>query len=141
MTRLHVPPAPPTLVTDRFTAPFFEAARERRLVVCACAACGTLRMPPGPFCPRCQSPAIFWKEVPGTGTVFSYTIVHRAVGSQGDAGFPYAPVIVALDGAPEIRVISALVECESDDVQVDRRVRPVWHVLDDGHVVPFFTLA
>ena len=138
--RLRLPPHPNRLAEDRSTAPFWEAARERRLVVCECATCHALRMPPGPFCPNCQSQSVQWRGVPGTGSVYSYTIVRRALTPESAKGIPYAPAVIALDDAPGIRLVSAVVGCAPEKVGIDARVRPLWHALPDGHVVAYFTL-
>ena len=42
----------PTVTDD--SAPFWEAARDGRLVAQRCAGCGELHHPPRPECPRCH---------------------------------------------------------------------------------------
>src|SRR5690348_5973084 len=100
MTRLNVPPHPESLAEDRWTAPFWAATRQRRIIVCECADCLTLRMPPGPFCPQCQSQSVRWREVPGSGGIFTFTVVQRAIDPKEERRLPYAPAVVSLDGAP-----------------------------------------
>src|SRR6476659_11069522 len=69
----------PTMQTrtyaDPTTQPFWDGARENRLVVPRCSLCGTFRLPPYAICYVCQSFDVEWVELPGTGTVYSYTIV------------------------------------------------------------------
>lgn len=141
MTRLQRPPCPDAIEVDCWTAPYWAAVAERRIVVCACAQCQTLRMPPGPYCPQCRSQRVAWIDVPGTGQVYSYTIVRRAVIPRMESHLPYAPAVIGLDGAPPIRLISAVVESELEDLRVGAAVEPVWHALASGQLVPFFRLA
>ena len=58
---------------------YFDAARERRLVVKRCLDCGLLRGEPGPGCPWCPSLKWEWREVSGKGTIHSYQIVAHTV--------------------------------------------------------------
>lgn len=138
---LHRPPGPDAIATDRWTAPFWSAARDGRLVVCACARCGTQRMPPGPFCPRCASQEIDWRPLPGTGRVYSYTIVRRAVTPAMEGHLPYAPAVIALDGADGVRLVSAVVDTPVAALAIDAPVALVWHRLASGDAVPYFRVA
>lgn len=129
-----------TLVVDQWTQPFWDACREHRLVVPRCADCGTTRFPPGPFCPACQSQRVDWAELPGTGSIYSYTIVSRSLTPQMDASIPYAPAVIELDGADGRRLISCVVDTALDDVQIGARVRVRWEDRPDGVSVPRFVL-
>jgi uncharacterized protein len=137
--------APPadlfTLVVDQWTQPFWDACREHRLVVPRCADCATTRFPPGPFCPNCRSQRIDWIELPGTGTVYSYTVVSRSLTPEMDDSLPYAPAVIELDGADGRRLISAVVGAPLESVRVDARVRVLWEDRADGVTVPRFVLA
>ncbi|HVN49836.1 MAG TPA: zinc ribbon domain-containing protein, partial [Acidimicrobiales bacterium] len=61
--------ARPAPATTRDTAFFWEALKERRLLIQRCAACGALRHPPRPMCPRCHSLDWDTVEASGHGTV------------------------------------------------------------------------
>lgn len=137
--------APPealfTLVTDRWTAPFWEAARSCRLTACRCAVCGAFRMPPTPFCPDCRSQAVQWPDLPGTGTLFSYTVVRRAISPEMEGHLPYVPALVDLDGAPGARLITNITGCALEDLRIGARVAVKWRERSDGIVLPDFALA
>src|SRR5690606_8390094 len=72
------------ITTNSDTEPFWQHAKEGRLVALQCGACGHFRMPPTPFCPECQSTEKNWKELSGRGSVYSYAVIH---------GFPGIPDI------------------------------------------------
>jgi hypothetical protein len=55
-------------------AVFWAACNRRELRIQCCADCGTFRHPPVPVCHHCRSMRRDWTLVPGTGTVFSFTI-------------------------------------------------------------------
>ncbi len=61
--------------------------------------------PPLPFCPACRRSTLEWKVVPGTGRVYSFTVVHRAPLRVFRAKVPYVIALVTLDLA-EVNVLS-----------------------------------
>lgn len=129
-------PAPNT-----FTAPFWEATKRRVLVAARCGACGRFRMPPTPFCPHCRSQALEWPELSGTGTLYSYTVVNRALVPGAEDTIPYVPAVVELDGAPGIRLVSNVVEAEVESITVGMRLALVWDAHHSGVMLPRFRPA
>lgn len=138
---------------DREIRPYFEAARQGRLMLKRCGECGLLRFPPGAACPWCSSMKAEWVEVAGTGTIYSYEIVTHAIQPGFRDWVPYPVVLVELDeqrGVPTpdegLRIIANLVtpdfrpEAEAN-VAIGRRVRVVFQPLDDEVALPQFTLA
>ena len=128
--------APPTthfhLETDIWTAPFWQATAEHRLQIPRCGACGRFRMPPSPFCPACQSQAVEWVPVEGTGTVYSFTIIVNPPFPEAAAHVPYLPAIIELDGAPGVRLVSAIIGAPLDQVAIGARVTLSWQDLPEG---------
>ena len=62
---------------DAWTQPFWDAAADGRLVAPKCTTCGTFVLPPQPFCFTCQNQAFEWVDLPGTGTIYTYTVVRH----------------------------------------------------------------
>lgn len=89
-------------------APFWQAAKEGRLLVQACAACGRLRHPPRPMCPSCHSTDRTWNEVAGTGTIWSFVVPHPPLLEPYTSVAPYNVVVVELDAEPRIRFVGNL---------------------------------
>jgi len=108
---------------DPNTQPFWNAARERRLVIQRCDACGRYQFYPRPFCIRCGG-AVAWVDSRGTAVVYSRTEVHAEV-----PGFtpPYVVGVVQLDEGP--RFTTHLV---GDRVAIGDRVRVDWRERPDG---------
>jgi uncharacterized OB-fold protein len=127
--------------TNRFTEPFWEATRDRRLIIAKCTHCGTLRHPPGPYCANCQHQDIEWIEPNGEGTIYSYTICRRSPYPGKVADFTYAPIVVELSDAPGIRVISTLVDGDPADIAIGAKVQLDWNSLPDGLNIPTFRLV
>jgi uncharacterized OB-fold protein len=138
----HLPP--PSLddpAADDRTQPFWDAAANEQLVAPKCSDCGTFRMPPTRFCPNCLSMALEYEPLPGTGTVYSCVVVHQPLRSGADDHVPYVPALIEADGAPGIRFISNVVDCEPDDVEIGMKVNVVWHRVSDTMTLPLWVRA
>ncbi|HZF05817.1 MAG TPA: OB-fold domain-containing protein [Patescibacteria group bacterium] len=133
---------------------YFAHARQHRLMLRACKACGLMRYPPTHACPWCMDLGWTWKEVSGRGTIYSYEIVHHAIQPGFKDATPYAVVLVELDeqrGHPTpdegLRIIGNLVKPDGvtfeDDKQVaiGRRVRVVFQDLAEQMALVQFALS
>ena len=134
----------PTILTEtaatELTQPFWDAAKENRLVCARCTGCGTFRLPPGPFCRVCQQREVEWVELPGTGTVYSFTIVRHPLAKMLQPAVPYAAGIIELDGTQGAgaRMISNIVDCDVEDLKIGDRVEIVWEHVNEEMSVPRF---
>ena len=132
------PPELFKLSTNAWTQPFWDATARHALVAARCAGCGRFRMPPTPFCPHCQSQSIDWRTLSGRGTVYSYTVVERAILPGMEDHLPYVPAVIELDGAPGVRLISNIVDIEVANIHVGMAVAVVWDDHRNGVAVPRF---
>jgi uncharacterized OB-fold protein len=124
------------LAPDAWTLPYWEAAAEHRLVVPRCTGCGTFRLPPSPFCWKCQSQSVDWVEQPGRGTVYSFTVVwHPVLPDMADA-VPYVPAVVSLPDAGGVRVVGSMVDVRPSEVHIGLDVELVWRDVRQGTSVP-----
>jgi uncharacterized OB-fold protein len=129
------------LVTDRWTQPFWDAAREGRLAAPRCASCGSFRMPPTPFCPHCRSQEIDWVTLSGKGVLYSYTTVARAIVPEAADHVPYVAAVIELPDAGGVRLVSNMVECEIEQLAIGMPVTVLFDGLPDGVAVPRFRPA
>ncbi|MDP2013903.1 MAG: OB-fold domain-containing protein [Actinomycetota bacterium] len=129
-----------TLNVDTFTKPFWDAAREHRLVVPQCDDCGTFHLPPSPFCHECDGEALSYTEVPGTGEVYSFTIVRHPVVPALASVVPYVIAVVDLDGAPGARLVGNVIDCVPEAVHIGSKVTVVYDDIDDDVTIPRFVL-
>jgi uncharacterized OB-fold protein len=129
------------LHSDVWTQPFWDAAAEHRLVCQQCTSCQAFRMPPAAFCWRCRSPEAVFTELPGTGTVYSYTSVGYATAPEiTPQDLPYVVCIVELDGCDGFRLVGNLLGVAPEDVRIDEAVRVWFDDAADGISVPRFVL-
>lgn len=114
------------------TAPYWAAAREGRLLVKRCNACGEHHAYPRALCPFCFSEDTVWEEASGQGTIYSFSIMRRAK-------VPYAVAYVTLAEGPTI--ISNIVDAEFDALRIGQPVRLAFRAATDGQPVPMFAPA
>lgn len=79
------------------TAGFWEGVASNELRVRKCAACGHLWHPKRIVCTSCGATSLEWIKVAGTGTVYSFSEIHRPPTPAFAASVPYALGLVALD--------------------------------------------
>lgn len=132
---------------------FYAAARQHRLLLRACRACGLMRYPPLHACPWCASLDWSHREVSGRGTIVSYEIVVHAIQPGFKEWAPYPVVLVELDeqrGQPTadegLRIIANLVGAEGrpeteQNVAIGKRVQVVFQDLADQLALPQFMLS
>lgn len=95
-------------MTDRaFTQESYNAyLGEHKLMGTACKKCGSMYLPPRPFCPDCHSNSLEWVELPGTGTLTAFTTIHIGPKAMIAAGYdrknPFCVGVVQIDNGPAI---------------------------------------
>jgi uncharacterized OB-fold protein len=77
----------------------WEGARQHRLVLRACSACGTICHPPLPMCPECQSLAWDERNTSGKAVLRSWFVSLRTGQSEAE---PRIAIVVELDEGPAL---------------------------------------
>jgi len=122
----EVPPA------DEMTGDWWDATREHRLTVQACAACDHVQHPPRAHCTGCgDTEQLSQRDVAGAGIVDTFTVVHRA--PRADAAPPYVVARVRLAEGPVL-----LTRLPDRDWTIGDPVAVAWVDLPDGRALPVF---
>jgi uncharacterized OB-fold protein len=125
----RVIPAP---IPDPTTKPFWDAAREGRLLIGRCRDTGRHFFPPRGISPFTLSTEVEMVEASGRGTVYSFSVMRVAA--------PYAPAMVELAEGP--RIFTNIVDCDFGEIRIGMAVRLVWKPTEgDGPPVPMFAPA
>jgi uncharacterized OB-fold protein len=130
------PPAP--RLTD-WNRPYFEAAADGQFALQHCDSCGKTNYYPRVACSGCLSTQLTWKPITAAGTVYSFSVVWRPKNAAFDPHLPIVMVAVQLDDGP--LVITNLVDCDHEDVEIGMRVEGCFSALDGGPVLPRFRPA
>lgn len=100
--------------------PFWKAAKRGQLTVQQCGECGLRWWTPKAACPRCLSEGYEWTPVSGRGTLYSWSVVHRAADPEAFGSDPYIVAIVELDEGPHM--LTSLVDCDPVGLVADMPV-------------------
>jgi uncharacterized OB-fold protein len=84
-------------IPDEESRTYWEGVRAHRLIVQRCPACARTRFPPMPSCPACGAPGGDDIDSAGSGGVYSFVRVHRALSPEHAEDVPYTVVVVDLD--------------------------------------------
>ncbi|MGW8762389.1 bifunctional MaoC family dehydratase N-terminal/OB-fold nucleic acid binding domain-containing protein [Streptomyces sp. NPDC055815] len=129
------PPARrPRPVVNRDNAGFWEGVAAHRLLIQRCGDCASLRFPWLPGCADCGSREWDTVEASGSGTVFSYVVMHHPSFPAFDP--PYAVGLIEL--AEGVRMISNVVGVPYDKVRIGMPVRLEFQRVDEELELPVF---
>jgi uncharacterized OB-fold protein len=125
----------PPSVTEE-TEPYWNAAREGRLLVEHCPACGAESFPPRGICRTCRHRPVEWVELTGPGEVYSLTVNHQRW--LPGLEVPYAVVLVEFPGHPGVRLAGRLRGIPPEDAAIGITVEIGFEPGPGGFAVPSF---
>ena len=120
MTDQTAPYARPLPDPTGATRPFWDAARQHRLVIQRSKRTGRYVFYPRNVSPFGADDELEWVEVSGKGTVYSYTVARRPTAPQWADEGPYVIAIVELAEGPHLT--ANVVDCPPDDVKIGMAV-------------------
>jgi hypothetical protein len=115
--------------------PYWEATRDKRLVLQWCVDCEMFVHFPRVACPRCLGSRFEHREASGGATVHAVVVEHRPP-SPFDDDQPYAVALVDLAEGP--RMVTNVIGCPPMDVRPGMAVHVTWEPLSDGRHLPLF---
>jgi uncharacterized OB-fold protein len=126
---------------DALTEGYWEAARERRLVVQRCSSCGAHRHPPTAVCYRCHSSEWSWAPLTGLGSVFTFVWVDSSVDPALADTVPYNVCIIELEGTEgdPVRMTTNVVGVTKETLEIGLPVAVDFESVDEGAtLLPIF---
>ncbi|WP_460873737.1 Zn-ribbon domain-containing OB-fold protein [Paralcaligenes ginsengisoli] len=114
------------------TEPFWQACADGFLTYQCCSTCGHVQFYPRTVCVRCHNSALEWKKSNGTGSVHTFTIVHRAPSAPFKPDVPYAITLIDLDEG--FRIMANMLECSLDAIYIGMRVDIGFECRGDGAI-------
>lgn len=129
-------------VPTELDGPYWEGARDHKLMLQRCAGCRLHNAQPRVICPRCHGSDFEWTEVSGKGTLHSYTIVRQTTVAGFQDELPYVVAHVQIDEEPTCFISANLLVAERDYQLLTIDLPVVVAFEDRGDVtVPQFRLA
>ena len=133
--------APPLSVFDlqpsALTRPFWDACKQGRLTYQRCKACGTAFFRPEIACPACLSQDWEWRDSSGQGSLYSFSVSHRAPTPAFKAPFIFA----AVDLDEGWSMFSNVVGLEPEAARIGMRLKVIFHPVSDDLTLPLFQPA
>ncbi|WP_447921988.1 Zn-ribbon domain-containing OB-fold protein [Achromobacter aegrifaciens] len=126
----------PQPIANADSKPYWDGAREHKLLIRKCKACDTLHFMPRHLCPECWSDQLEWVQSKGTGSVYSFSIIRRAPLPAFAARTPYVTALIELDEGP--RMVANIVGPDALSVQIGDKVDVVFEDRGDGALIPQF---
>jgi uncharacterized OB-fold protein len=126
-------------IIDSTSAPYWDAARQGRLLIAECGACGKVHHYPRPFCPHCWSDDVRPVLASGTGTLYTYSTVHVNDLPPFSDRLPYVAAIVELAEGP--RLMTTIEGAAPDGLWVGMAVIASFRPVDaDDPESPYLTV-
>lgn len=115
---------------------FWKGGAEGELRFLGCEACGTLVHPPSPVCPECLGRELAPRAVSGRARVLTFTENRQPWIPGFDP--PYLVAIVEIDEQPGVRLMTNLVDCGPEDVEIGMPVEVRFEEREEGIFIPLF---
>jgi uncharacterized OB-fold protein len=126
-------------IIDSASAPYWDAARQGRLLIAECGACGRVHHYPRPFCPHCWSDDVRPVHATGAGTLYTYSTVYANDLPPFRDRLPYVAAIVELAEGP--RVMTTIEGAGPDGLRVGMAVTASFRLVDaDDPDSPYLTV-
>jgi uncharacterized protein len=114
---------------------FWTGGAEGELRIVRCGQCGYWIHPPTPRCPNCLSDDVAPAPVSGRGTVYTYTVNEREWAPGVEV--PYVIAIVALDEQSDLRLMTNIVGCAPETVEIGMPVHVEFRPLGEAYAPVF----
>ena len=117
---------------------FWEGTRAHKLLILRCQSCGHFVHYPRPVCERCLSEDLAPEEVSGNATLYSYTITMKPWHPFWVDKVPYVLASVELPEQPDLKMLTNIVECEHDALEIGMPVEVTFRQVAAELTLPFF---
>ncbi|MEZ5631916.1 MAG: Zn-ribbon domain-containing OB-fold protein [Burkholderiaceae bacterium] len=117
-----------------WSQPFWDAARQGRLVLKTCLDCGHVDHPPYLYCTDCGGHNSEWRPASGNAKLVAFAVNTYGVPAAFIEDLPYVLALVELPEGP--RMISNIVDCAHDQLHSGMALEVVFHRTGDDTVLP-----
>ncbi len=132
-------PTKPIPVPDAISAPFFDGAREGKLMLQHCVACGAWSFPVRERCPHCFAAELEWLPASGRGILYTFTIMHQVMNPGFASSVPYNVAQVDLEEG--VRMVSNIVGIDNRDLRPGMKLEVVFEDVGENVSIPKFRPA
>ena len=129
-------------VPNNETRPYWEGAKEGKLMLQRCQSCGYYNHPPVYLCGGCcdREARLAFEQVSGKGTIYTWYMCHDTSINGYEDKVPYPVILVEINEQPGLTLMSNLFNCEvgelGEGIEVGAPVEVVFDKASDDIYVP-----
>ncbi|MCL6559433.1 MAG: Zn-ribbon domain-containing OB-fold protein [Firmicutes bacterium] len=126
----------PLPLSSKWSRPFWEGARQHKLLFKKCSKCGKIDHPPYLYCTECMAEEHEWIEASGKGKIYAFTTVLAGAPLPFAGDVPYTIAIVDLVEGP--RMLTTIVEAKPEDLAIGMEVEVFFDDVTEEITLPRF---
>lgn len=128
----------PIPVKGTHTRPFWEGAKEGRLMLPRCSDCNRVHWYPRHICPFCHSMSLEWIEGSGEGSIHTFAVQHLVFGKWA-ADAPFVTAYIDLkEGDRMLTVLRGVDPEKPEQIRIGAPVRVEFEKADEDTFIPFW---
>ena len=129
----------PVPVIDADSAPYWQGAKEGRLMIQRDRGSGKTFLYSRRLVPGVDDAEVEWVQASGKGKIYSFTVAHRPAGPAFKADTPYVIASIELDEGA--RIMTNVVTDRLDTLHIGQSVEVFFDKVSDELTIPKFKLA
>lgn len=126
----------PVPTPDEASRPFFDGAREHRLMIQKCSSCGAVMWPVKTRCDNCLRATVTWIQASGQATLYSFTLMHQLLHPGFAKEIPYN--IAQVDLAEGLRILTNIVGLRNEELEIGMPLEVTFEDVSDKVTLPKF---
>ena len=135
MPAKHLPPPSPA------TRPFWDGAKQGKLMLPKCNECNRVHWYPRYICPFCHATDISWMQASGEGRIYTFAVQHRAFGDWASKVPFVTAYIDLLEGDRMATVLRGVDPHKPEEIKIGSRVAVEFEDAGEGVFIPFWRLV
>jgi uncharacterized OB-fold protein len=129
------PPPVPGVIPSNFSQPFWDATREKRLLLQYCPRTAQYQFFPRPLSIFTGRRDLVWREVSGRGTLYSYTLIPDSSVATQERPVRILAIVELAEG---VRMLSNIANVAVAALRIGMPLTPLWEPLPNGmHLLKF----
>ncbi|MBC79834.1 MAG: hypothetical protein CMQ33_03265 [Gammaproteobacteria bacterium] len=120
------------------TKPFYDGAKEGKLLLPRCEDCNRVHWYPRYICPFCHSTNISWIESSGEGRIHTFAVQHRAFGGWAKE-VPFVTAYIDLnEGDRMVTVLRGVDATDPSSIKIGSKVKVEFEEASEAIHLPFW---
>jgi uncharacterized OB-fold protein len=123
------------------TKPFWEGAKQGKLMLPRCTNCNRVHWYPRLICPHCHSMELEWMEASGEGRLHTFAVQHRAFGGWSKEA-PFVTAYIDLnEGDRMLTVLRGVDASKPDSIKIGSKCKVEFEEASDEIKIPFWRVV